>query len=124
MNTINYLEVITDTWGYGFTFWLDGVGFYPPITASIPENNATSSFFNLYPNPNNGNFEIDYTLKGYSDAKLIITDLLGNKLSIFNLYSTENKLSINQSAMANGLYYYYIVSDNQTLKAGKISVIK
>lgn len=26
-----YLEIHADTWGYGFTLWLDGVGFDPPL---------------------------------------------------------------------------------------------
>jgi len=124
LSTINYLEVITDTWGYGFTFWLDGVGFYPPLFGAVHENSSELPYFNLFPNPNNGTFEMDYNLKVNGNAKLIITDVLGNNLSSYNLLSTTNKLTINQSGLTSGLYYYYIISDNQPLKAGKISVIK
>jgi hypothetical protein len=120
---INYLEVITDTWGYGFTFWLDGVGFYPPIIASTPNISSTSSF-NLFPNPNNGAFELDYDLKNNNDAQLIITDVLGNHLVNYYLPSNGNKLMIDLINLSSGLYYYNIVSDNQTLKTGKISIIK
>ena len=33
LSEVHYLEVFADTWGAGFTLWIDGVAFDPPITA-------------------------------------------------------------------------------------------
>jgi hypothetical protein len=31
LSAINYIEIHADTWGYGFTLWMDGVRFEPPL---------------------------------------------------------------------------------------------
>lgn len=31
LSDINYIQIHADTWGEGFTLWLDGVSFYPPL---------------------------------------------------------------------------------------------
>jgi uncharacterized repeat protein (TIGR01451 family) len=31
LDNIQYIEIHADTWGYGFTLWIDGLGFDPPL---------------------------------------------------------------------------------------------
>ena len=35
LNNLRCLEIHADTWGYGFTLWIDGVSFAPPLRASL-----------------------------------------------------------------------------------------
>jgi hypothetical protein len=35
LDNLRYMEIHADTWGYGFTLWLDGVSFDPPLRATL-----------------------------------------------------------------------------------------
>ena len=84
--------------------------------------NALSKFqsINLYPNPNNGNMSIEYTLK--KDACLEITDINGNLVGRYILPATGNKQEIKNDGLINGVYLYRVISDK--IIAGKIVIMK
>ncbi len=57
LSDITYAEVIGDTWGYGFTLWVDGLHFYPqPVITNVNDVTDISESVKVYPNPTNGSF--------------------------------------------------------------------
>lgn len=77
----------------------------------------------IFPNPNNGNFEIDYDLNGSTNALLSLTDVTGRVVATYQLSSSKNTLKIDQSALNNGVYFYSLKTDDKTISFGKFSVI-
>ncbi|MGZ3864765.1 MAG: T9SS type A sorting domain-containing protein, partial [Bacteroidia bacterium] len=114
---------------YGFT--ADYSGDCPEITgnplaktAKVSSINNTEKVqsVNLYPNPNNGNMTLDYTIK--EDSRLEITDISGNLVSIYNLPVTGTSLQIKNEGLQNGIYLYRVIGADGIIKTGKIVLMK
>ncbi|MCC7301697.1 MAG: T9SS type A sorting domain-containing protein [Bacteroidia bacterium] len=80
------------------------------------------SVSNLYPNPNNGEMQIDFSV-GEGIVELNIYDLTGRKLSSYTLQGT-NTLKINESKLNRGIYTYEIRMNSEIKSVGKFVVIK
>jgi len=89
--------------------------------ASIQQNNTAT---NIFPNPNNGNFEMSYDLNGSASGELLLTDVTGKTIATYQLSSAKNILKINQTNLKNGIYFYSIKTSDKTIAFGKFSVIK
>ncbi len=79
---------------------------------------------NILPNPNNGNFILQYDLSQYSNADLVIYDITGKVLFKTNLLNTTNQLDMNLSKFENGIYYYTIRINKVILVTNKFLIIK
>jgi len=78
----------------------------------------------VYPNPSNGSLQVDYSLEEGQQAELLIFDMLGNKRNNYKLKAGNKTLSINDTELQNGIYYYQVISNTQILKQDKIIIIK
>jgi hypothetical protein len=79
----------------------------------------------LYPNPNNGVFEVSYSnLPDNGKAELKITDVLGRTIDSHSLSNRMNKINMNESNLQNGIYYYQVVCANQIISSGKFIIVK
>jgi Secretion system C-terminal sorting domain/PKD domain len=77
-----------------------------------------------YPNPFNQSTIIDYQIwQSFNQAELRITNILGQVLFSQNLQKPIDKVEIDGSNLANGLYYYSIVVDNSVKLTKSMSVI-
>jgi len=71
------------------------------------------SQFEVYPNPNNGQFLIDMELAERSDAELIIYDLSGREIQRKQLAAVRDaSVSFDLSAEPNGVYYCTLQSND------------
>jgi hypothetical protein len=74
---------------------------------------ANESRFDVYPNPNNGQFLIDLELAQRSSAELIIYDLSGREIQRKQLEAVrEASVTFDLSAEPNGIYYCTLQSDD------------
>ena len=100
--------------------WLDpndsGIGaidgLYIGEDLAIDEVSPTIDF-KLYPNPNNGKFNVQLniaTIKGYS---LIVTDLMGRIFYTSKL--TSNDTHVNLEDASNGTYLMTVIGNNVNL---------
>jgi len=82
-DSVNYIEIHTDTWDYGFTLWIDGVQFSPctPIT-DVPgdPSSAVNNLYN-YPNPFTNLTTIAYELRKPGPVKLEVYSIEGKLLA-------------------------------------------
>ncbi|MBL0330075.1 MAG: T9SS type A sorting domain-containing protein [Bacteroidetes bacterium] len=88
---------------------------------TIQENTLASK---VYPNPNNGVMQMDYTIDEESTGTLIIYDLTGRKLNAYTLTSGTNTLQIDESKLESGIYFYQIIVNNEMIESDKIVIVK
>ena len=80
----------------------------------------------IYPNPMSSNASINYFVPAkYGNAQLLVRNMVGKTVKTFNLRCGENaKLNISSTDLANGVYFYSIVSNGTTLTTKKLVVRK
>ncbi len=90
--------------------------------SSLPtESNAHELF--LFPNPNNGQMQLSYTLEKTQEGELQIIDMLGKKVSSYKLTGEANTLSINETELKEGIYLYRVVINGELVKTDRISIV-
>ena len=87
------------------------------IYSGINEVNSDSSF-NLYPNPSNGNFNIEINGSGNESYILTILNIVGKEVFKENIKSNNNKSihNINLSTISNGMYYIRLLNEDKELR--------
>ncbi|MBW8050317.1 MAG: T9SS type A sorting domain-containing protein [Cytophagales bacterium] len=91
---------------------------------SIKAVKGIKNWVKVYPNPNDGNMQIDYQLHKWQEGKLIMYDIMGKLLFTYKLVNEKNTLKISESALSYGLYFYKIVIDNNVVSTDKLLIIK
>ncbi len=80
---------------------------------------------NAYPNPIVNNASIDYTIDSYDHvAKIMVMNLLGNKVMEFDLLRGQHNLKIPAEQLSNGIYFYTLQLDGKNVATRKIVVRK
>jgi hypothetical protein len=102
---------------------------YDTVTVIVDTANGIqeiykTNFIKLYPNPNNGNMVLDYTLNKNEKANIIIYDIAGKKLASYILNAEQTSLPINEPALNNGVYYCTIVVNDDIVETKKIVILK
>ncbi len=85
---------------------------------------SSYSSFNLFPNPNSGNMQLDYNLGGFTKAEFKLYDITGKLISSKTIAENEGTLIINEQNLHNGVYFYHILVGEKTIKTDKIVIIK
>ena len=80
--------------------------------------------FNIYPNPNNGIFNLSFKLKQHSDIYLRVLNIMGEQVSDKKISnSMGGTFDIDLSAQTQGVYFVEITANGKTV-VKKVSVIK
>jgi hypothetical protein len=87
-----------------------------------PNKVTEESSFTLYPNPNDGNFTLNYTIA--LDAQLNITDVTGKIICSYSLLATNTTIEINCNELSNGVYLYSITNNNLLIYTDKLIIVK
>ncbi len=89
-----------------------------------PENIVKSAkVSNAYPNPATDNVFIDYKLPAnVTNAKIKVSNLLGNTLDVVDLIAREGKATVNVSNLKNGVYFYSLMINNSASVTRKFIV--
>ncbi|MFH2143200.1 MAG: T9SS type A sorting domain-containing protein, partial [Bacteroidota bacterium] len=69
----------------------------------------------LYPNPNDGNMELQYNFEEKQDGKIIIYDNIGRITMEYDLKADKNHLKISSNKLENGVYIYKITSGSEII---------
>jgi|SRR6185312_2797738 len=78
---------------------------------------------NLYPNPANSNVNLVYSSLSNGKNIVTLTDITGRIINTINLQGTQGCLTIPVSNLANGMYFYSVLDEQQhPIKAGKLIV--
>jgi hypothetical protein len=97
----------------------------------VEEKPAKTSLFNsrqitlheIYPNPVSDVAYIDYKLTSSQvNAKIIIHNILGSQLAVYELSYQETRLKIKADELAAGVYFYTLYLDNEGILTRKLVV--
>jgi len=112
--------------------WLDptnsGVtsmpGSYSPCTSTgVSSIEAENNMFNVYPNPNNGAFNIYMKLDKPTDVHIRVINVVGQEITgKFVQGMTEGKVDIDMGSQPNGIYFVELNTGSKTI-VKKINVL-
>ena len=87
-----------------------------PVTATVilGLNEISEGNFNIFPNPNNGSFDIKLNDMNIQNATLSITNMLGQILIEKNISNTNIPIHIDAENLLQGMYYIKIRSAKGT----------
>ncbi|NCA80981.1 MAG: T9SS type A sorting domain-containing protein, partial [Sphingobacteriia bacterium] len=80
--------------------------------------------FAIYPNPNNGDFQVRFNTAVPDGAVLELYDLLGRKIAKFPLSGSGNIANISGVDVAAAIYYATVVVPNSFRKSVKMVIMK
>ncbi|MBU0763290.1 MAG: T9SS type A sorting domain-containing protein [Bacteroidetes bacterium] len=83
-----------------------------------------SAAFRLYPNPANGNLELDYRFETGKNGSLLITTLQGQKVAAYSLNGKACHVFINNTGLSEGMYIYCIYEEETIVAKGKLIIRK
>lgn len=99
------------------------------VEAKREKSNIYSSqlitLHDVYPNPIVTSARIDYNIhKETAKAKIIIHNILGSPLSIYELLPSQNSVKIDSEALNAGIYFYTLYVNNVGVVTRKLMVKK
>ncbi|MRS05112.1 T9SS type A sorting domain-containing protein, partial [bacterium] len=81
------------------------------LEVSVVAYNQKSEFFNLYPNPNNGRFTVDFSsLVEAESFMLTVVDLIGNTVFREEMSANESTRQFDLSHLNSGIYILMIAA--------------
>jgi len=80
--------------------------------------------FKLYPNPNNGQMVLEYSIDETENGILFIYDLTGKIIAEHIVNSKNKSLLVNESELEAGIYFYQIKINDKILKKDKLIILK
>ena len=86
------------------------------VSVTNIENYLLFNTVQIYPNPNAGQFNIDYDLGNENTATITLYDIMGRKLETIPVYSVQGTLSLDITDYKQGIYFVQI----QTAKTATI----
>lgn len=78
----------------------------------------------LFPNPNDGNFNINYTLPENAKGKLLVYDLAGKQMLDFVLPSFTHSVSMHLNDLTPGIYLYKVMNGETVVASDKFIIAK
>lgn len=92
-------------------------------TLSVPDY-TNGKMFKLYPNPNNGNMQLDYSLNTIDKGDITIYDIAGKLIYKYELDAAASQIIISHTGFNNGIYFYRIKVNERIVQSDKLIIIK
>ncbi len=104
---------LTATSDGGNSLYIDNLRIVDATTANIDENEVINTL-NLYPNPSNGNVNIEYITANQSDLTISVVNTLGATVYTSTVAANNGTLTKNLdlSHLTKGVYMVNVASDN------------
>ncbi len=89
---------------------------------TMEEAKIAERFSTLYPNPGNGIFYLDGAIAENENAVITITDLQGRMVATQQLIAGATTQTIGLSNLANGIYYWSVILNGETVRSDKLII--
>lgn len=90
----------------------DGQVYYNNVATLLKDVNSNLEF-NIFPNPNNGQFEINYSSSTNLKTEIRVLDVLGKV--VYQTEMTDDKVLIDLNTQSAGIYYVVLMSENKLI---------
>ncbi len=91
----------------------------------VVDYNSTEVFSNAYPNPANNVVSFDYNMPfDAQSASVAIYNMMGQEVIRQDVNVGGSRMDINVSDLTDGVYFYSLIVNNQTVKTNKLVVSK
>ncbi|MCD4664928.1 MAG: T9SS type A sorting domain-containing protein [Bacteroidales bacterium] len=102
----------------------DSVSMVVNFNATLTDVNEIFDYdlSNAYPNPANTFTKFDYSLSGVKNARLVIYNLLGTVVNETIITDNSGNIKISTSELDEGIYFYSLLINNETLKTQKLII--
>jgi hypothetical protein len=91
-----------------------------PGPIGIEEENKID--LSIYPNPNNGNFNISLDGQSENNIEIVIKNILGQIVHENNINSSTNSIDLNLQHLKKGVYIVDLLDNNSVVNTGKIII--
>src|SRR5690606_13580940 len=92
-----------------------------PGTVELLNLNYKDDLIKVYPNPNNGEFYIEYAIEVMQTGSFVLTDLLGKEIIRKPLQNNKGRLDIKEQIIP-GIYLYQIIVNGETYSVNKLVI--
>lgn len=121
-DTLHLIENGLDPQGY---YYIDDVSVINCNDTLSSVNEIEKQYdFNLYPNPNNGSFTVEYAIEENDQADLCIYSVEGRKIACYKLNANDKKILIQENLFSNGMYFYQIHLNGKIAMQDKLIIIR
>ena len=86
------------------------------------EENFSNMLSNAYPNPANNIVNFDVEMQNFASASIAIYNMMGQEVIRQDVNDTH--VSINVSDLTDGIYFYSLIVNNETVKTNKLVISK
>ena len=91
----------------------------------VVDYNSTEVFSNAYPNPANNVVSFDYNMPfDAQTASVAIYNMMGQEVVRQDVNVGGSRMDINVSDLTDGVYFYSLIVNNQTVKTNKLVISK
>ncbi len=97
---------------------------YTPLNVGIEKNNLPDEMVHLYPNPSHGVMTLDYVLTKNTPAKFSLMDVMGKEVALYDLPSSAKSVKISEPSLNEGVYFYKVMLNDQSVASGRILIIR
>ena len=128
--TIGNFNSNTDTIGFvnrnnysSSYYFIDDVSVVDCTDMGVPQLTDAKDF-KLYPNPNDGNMTLEYSIDGKESGLFTIYDVSGRLVKQQSLNPENNLAIITAEELSAGAYYYTVTIADRKVKSDKLIIIK
>jgi len=113
-----YELIVTDSNGCSdiFTYQIG-------ITSSAEQNDLKSQII-IYPNPSDGNFQIDYTSSANVTVDLMITNQLGQIVKSIEKFKLNNQNPIHTNILSEGVYFLSVLEKGNMVYSERFIIVR
>ncbi len=90
------------------------------VLIGIEEENKID--FSIYPNPNNGSFNISLDGQSENNLDIVVKNILGQIVNENNITKSTNSIDLNLQHLKKGVYIIDLLDNNYVVNTGKIII--
>jgi len=98
------------------------VALYNTYGVGIENQGPAKDLVRVYPNPADKMISIGYSIGAFSDASLVIRNLLGSAVRSISLQNSEGLVNVNTIELNDGIYFYSLMVNGETKITRKLII--
>ena len=94
------------------------------LISDLKSVESTNVYATIYPNPNNGIMQLEYSFNDGEDGELVIISITGKEIARYKLNNKNGIFNIPETSLSQGIYFYKVVSSGEIIATDKLVIIR